>query len=414
MKQNFKSFFLVFFSRMQYNRGDMRKRILKFTGVLLAAALLITFTACGNAKLYAFTSYAHFNYIAAQWAYQKQSDEKDSATWQQIGEALTRIENSVSASEEGSSISRFNKADAGAEVEIDETAYNLLVLAKELYVKTDGAYNPAVGNLIDLWGFSTRNYAEVVYPYDRENPQAELPDEEYIQAFLSLSDFSKVELSEREGKFYALKPDCTAILEGDGNVYTMQLNLGGIGKGYAVDEAEKIIRAAGYEYGYFNLGGSSMSVLQNPKNKKQNYAWEIGVVNPRVGSLYAGGDFMSVTETNICLSSSGDYNQYYTFEGKRYSHIINPKTGYPVNAAKGEEGGIICASVFGLSAAEGDATTTALIVMGKDKAVNYIKENLSEVHACFVYDNGNGTYTLYTNMEESNYKLYEEMEIEKI
>lgn len=398
----------------------MKKRILQLSGILLSAALLTAFTACGKGgkddgnpdlSLYNYSTYAYFN-TSAQWVYTRQTDEIEKATWKQISEALTRVEESVSVSEENSSISKFNAAEAGAEVEIDQTAFELLKSAKEIYEKTNGAYNPAVGNLIDLWGFSTRDYDKVVYPYDRESPQAELPSEEYIEAFRSLSDFSAVELSEREGKYYALKPDCSVTLEGDDNVYTMQLNLGGIGKGYAVDETEKIIRAAGYTNGYFNLGGSSMSVLQNPKSK--NSSWQIGVVNPRKGKLYTGDDFMAVNEKNICLSSSGDYNQYYMIGGKRYSHIINPQTGYPVNAAPTEKGGIICASVFGLSAAEGDATTTALIVMGKDKAVEYIRDTLSEVHVCFVYEDENGGYTLYTNMNKSDYTLHAKMEIEKI
>ncbi len=412
----------------------MKSKLFKLSCILLSASLLTAFAACGGNdgdddvndgvnddvidegnELYSYRSYAYFNAALAQWVFTKQTDETDSATWGQITSTLKSVEQSVSVSEEESAISKFNAAEAGAQVELDQTAYNLFVLAKELYEKTEGAYNPAVGNLIDLWGFSPRfsgNY-KPQYPYDRANPRTELPDEKYVTAFLSLSDFSEVLLSEEDGKYYAQKP-VSAAVELEGVTYTMQLNFGGIGKGYAVDCASEYIRTAGYEYGYFNLGGSSMSVLKNPTKTAVQEIWEIGIVNPRF-EINNGGNFMAVLEKDICLSSSGDYNQFYTLGGKRYSHLINPFTGYPVNAAPNDgTGGIICASVFGLSAAEGDATTTALIAMGKEKAVDYIQTNLSDVHVLFVYDNGDGSYTLYTNMDKGSYRLYAQMETVKL
>ncbi|MDE6058485.1 MAG: FAD:protein FMN transferase [Clostridia bacterium] len=395
----------------------MKKRFLQLTCALLSAVFLTAFVACGeNIDLPRFPVYNYFN-TSTDWKYISQSEEIEKSTWKQISKMLNHVEESISVSVEKSSVSKFNAADAGAKVQIDETAYTLFALAQELYEKTDGAYNPAVGNLVDLWAFSPRfDYLtyEAKFPYDRVNPYKELPSVEYVEAFKTLSDFSQVQLLEEEGKYYAVKPDCK--VEKDGYTYTMQLNLGGIGKGYAVDEADRIIRAAGYEYGYFNLGGSSMSVLKNPSETAENNIWSIGVVNPRGTDLCEYSSFMAVKEKDIFLSSSGDYEQSYTYDGKRYSHIINPYTGYPVNAAPTDaEGGIICASVFGLgSAAEGDATTTALVVMGKEKAISYIQENLMGVHALFVYDNGDGTYTLYTNMEESDYTLYAEMETVKL
>lgn len=409
----------------------MQNKRLKLSCILLSAASIAVFAACGNGngngneddqtKLYQYETYAHFNYAAAQWAFTKKTDETDEATWAQIRQALTNVEQSVSVSDGKSAIAKFNAADAGAKIEVDQTAYDLLTLAKDIYEKTDGAYNPAVGNLIDLWGFSPRfsdssNY-EPQYPYDRKKPNEVLPDAEYVESFLSLSDFSQVILSEEDGKYYVLKPDCKIEEEYEGQkfTYTMQLNLGGIGKGYAVDEADRVIRAAGYEYGYFNLGGSSMTVLKDPREEDHAYAWEIGVVNPR-REINNGNSFMSVIEKDICLSSSGDYNQYYELDGKRYSHIINPKTGYPVNSEpeNGNGSGIVCASVFGLSAAEGDATTTALMVMGKEKAIEYISEYLSGVDVCFVYAKGDGSYALYTNMNEQDYKIIDGIETVKL
>ena len=81
-------------------------------------------------------------------------------------------------------------------------------------------------------------------------------------------------------------------------------------------------------------------------------------------------------------------------------------TGYPVNALG--KGGIVCAAVSGLSGAAGDAVTTALHVMGKDGAIDYAREKLSECGVSFVYDDGTGALTLYTNLQEGTYRLWDQ------
>lgn len=403
----------------------MRKRIATFLSAALCVILLLSASACGGAgELLGYTSYAYFNTSAA-WAFRSEdgvATDEDAALWKAIKTRLGEIENSVSSEVEESSIARFNRAEAGEEVQIDATAYALLSQAKEMYVKTDGAYNPAVGLLVDLWGFSPRftgiGSAAASQPYDtlvpvsvdedgKEKYGFVLPQEKYLTAFSDLSDFSAVELSERNGEYYAKKPEnAVAVIADEAGTehrYTMQLNLGGIGKGYAVDEAEKLIRAAGHEYGYFNLGGSSMCVLRD--FTKADGAWEIGLNNPRISERFPHAVYGTVKQTDISLSSSGDYEQYHMIDGKRYCHIINPFTGYPVNADKenSDGSGIVIASVFGLSAAEGDATTTALMVMGKEKALRYLSEKLPEKQFVFVYYNGaEDTYTAYTNMDDQS------------
>ncbi len=402
----------------------MKHRSISFSvgAGMMAACLLLS--ACTSSdengpvgKLLGYNNFAYFN-TQSTWAFMPEGDEAsetEKALWDEMKSIFARVENSVSTDIEGSSVARFNAADAGEEVEIDKTAYEILQTAKEVYEKTEGAYNPAVGLLVDLWGFTPRfTDSDVVadsQPYDREKYWEQLPDGEYIQAFLALSDFSAVTLREDEGKYYALKPE-TAAIAVDGVTYTMQLNLGGIGKGYAVDEAAKLVRASGQEYGYISLGGSSMYVMQNPTvnaNEAGVRPWKVSVNNPRK-SLFPGASYVEVSKNDVFLSSSGDYEQYYEIGGKRYCHIINPTTGYPVNADPNSDGsGIVAASVFGLTAAEGDATTTALMVMGKDRALEYISDHLEGKDVIFVYyDGAVNKYTVYTNMEEGKYTILAE------
>ncbi len=375
--------------------------------ILLFAAA--TCSACSpTGQLIGYRSYDHFN-TEATWAFVSGSEGAEE-TWNAIKETLDRIEYSLSTESEGGSVARFNACEAGETVEIDAIAYDVLAQAKSYYEKTSGAYNPAVGLLVDLWGFTPRFTGAsggAAQPYDREDETQRLPDEKYLTAFTALTDFSGVELFERDGKYYAKKPESARAVvcdaEGRETEYTMRLNLGGIGKGYAVDETEKLVRAAGYERGYFNLGGSSMFVL----NGEDGGAQEIGILNPRPSERFPTQTYATVREENASLSSSGDYQLYYEIDGKRYCHIVNPFTGYPVNAEPQNDGsGLLTASVFGLSAAEGDAVTTALLVMGRDDALSYIAENLSGARVSLVYyDGAADSYTVYTNYSDDRFSL---------
>lgn len=349
----------------------------------------------------AYASYAYFG-APTRWAFSPKSDKEDEAVWRRITECAREIEKSVSLSEPESAVSRFNAAAAGETVSIDKTAYEILSLAKRAYEQTDGAYNPAVGIYIDLWGFSPRhtsvNYRPAL-PYDRTDYTAELPEEKYIRAFLPLTDFSAVELGETEGGYYCKKPQ-TAV-EIDGTVYTTMLNLGGIAKGYCADRAEQIVRRAGYENGFLSLGTSSLVLWRDPHSGSSDGRWSVGANSPREE---LGAQYMDVYLKDTVLSSSGDSEQFYEIGGKRYCHIIDPFTGYPVNT-KSDAGGIVCATVSGLSGAMGDAVTTALHVMGLEKAVAFARETLSDCGVSFVFLSDKGDYTLYTSLPASDYKL---------
>lgn len=404
----------------------MSKILRNFSAVCLCTALALSCASCaekGEApKLVARDAYAFFN-TATRWAYLPASDEQDEKTWGDVTAMLRNVENTISADIEGSDISRFNEAEAGETLEISELTYRVLSTAKTVYERTDGAYNPAVGLLVDLWGFSPRfsdgSYTSQ-FPYDREQYDS-LPAENYIGAFRALSDFSAVAVTSEGGKYFVTKPSTAYAVVADENgqehTYTMQLNLGGIGKGYAVDEAEKIVCSAGYDSGYINIGGSSMCVLSRLDEKGNKVPWEVAVKNPRASEEFPYDSYFSVVQQDVSLSSSGDYENCYKVDGRRYCHIINPFTGYPVNAEPENENasGIVCASVFGISAAEGDATTTALMVMGKEKAISYLNNNLAGKDAVFVWYNGeDGSYTVFTNMAEGSYTLVaKNMKLEK-
>ncbi len=377
----------------------MRKISYIAAAVLTASALALS--ACSGTRLVSKDEYGRFG-TQIRWVYSTAEEVNADAIWEQLTARTAELEQSISVSVENSDISRFNAAAAGQTVSVGETAYKVLQTAMAIYEETDGAYDPAVGLLVDLWGFSARHRSSGYEPtlaYDRADPESELPAQTYIEAFSdpALRNFGAVALAEEDGAYSVVKPDTVAsAVEGDGATYTMQLCLDGIGKGASVDAAWEILRAADVRYGYYNAGGSSLLVLENPA--RSDGLWEITVNSPReeLGASYA-----TLSVSNTTISTSGDYEQYYEIGGTRYCHIIG-RDGMPVGAGSH----VLCATVVGGSAAAGDARATALVTMSEEEAQAYASAHSDAFRVMFVwYDASEDSYTLYTNLEEGAYEV---------
>lgn len=373
----------------------MRKISYIAAAVLTASALALS--ACSGTRLVSKDEYGRFG-TQIRWVYSTAEEVNADAIWEQLTARTAELEQSISVSVENSDISRFNAAAAGESVSVGKTAYDVLQVAKTVYEETGGAYDPAVGLLVDLWGFSPRHrsstYAPTL-PYDRADFETELPAQKYIAAFSdpALRDFSAVALSAEDGCSVA-KP--AAVASVDGNDYTVRLSLDGIGKGASVDAAAEILRAAGVRYGYYNAGGSSLFVLENPA--RSDGLWEITVNSPREA---LGASYATLSLSNTTISISGDYEQYYEIGGTRYCHIIG-RDGAPVGAGSH----VLCATVVGGSAAEGDARATALVTMSEEEAQAYASAHADAFRVMFVwYDASEDSYTLYTNLEEGAYEV---------
>ena len=337
----------------------------------------------------------------ARWVYVPSEIADADAVMADLTARAHSVEADISAEQAQSSVARFNAAAAGERVPIGEEAFEVLTAARAVYAETEGDYNPAAGRLVDLWGFSPRFHGQSylpVQPYDREDFTVQLPEEKYIAAFSQecLLDFGAVGIGKDEEGYYAEKP-ASASVTVDGTVYTMQLDLGGIGKGYCADEATAILRAAGQTSGYYNLGASSMRLFADPT--RSGGVWEVSVNSPR--PFFASANYATLRLRDTAISTSGDHEQYYEYGGVRYCHIVDPATGYPIGAAPGQDGShVVCVSVVGGSAAEGDARATALSCMGLEQAKEYAARHADEFRVLFVWlDARTGTYTAYTNLD---------------
>ncbi|MDE7087299.1 MAG: FAD:protein FMN transferase [Clostridia bacterium] len=362
---------------------------------LCAVAALTLFTGCAdNTPEYTTLSKTYYSMDTsatlvitgktADTGFQDKFDRLSTA----VENTLNEIEKSITAHItpslhiETSCIYEFNEAEAGATVEIDKTAYDLLTTAKSVYSATDGYYNPAVYHSA---------YAYCFYGLFMFMTEEALPSDEEVEKYASLSThFGDIELSEDNGKYYAKKPEQT--IEVDGETLSLKIDLGGIGKGYALDKVNSLIDEYGFEYGYFDFGSSSIAV----KKHYENADYTINFLDPRSDSR--GTSYLRTKVHDSFISTSGDYERYYELGGVRYCHIINPETGKPVQT------GVMTATVIGGSAAEDDAYTTAIMCMGKDKALKFISEKLTDRKVAFTYNNG-GEYEIYTNIPNGGYTV---------
>ena len=203
-----------------------------------------------------------------------------------LQDELERLESKYSRFRKDSLLSQIN---LGKEVNIDNETISLLEHAFNCFEQSEGLFDVTAGRLNSLWDFKKKK----------------VPSQEEISYALSVTDFSKVSWN-------------NGILSMPAG---MNVDFGGIVKEYAADTLAVLAVKFGVQYGLINLGGDIAIV----GNKPDGIAWKVGITDPRgteteIASIdiYSGG-----------LATSGDYKRYFIYEGKRYSHILNPKTGFP-------------------------------------------------------------------------------------
>jgi thiamine biosynthesis lipoprotein len=249
---------------------------------------------------------------------------------------IQRIENILSKYKEDSGVSKLNKY---SQIKASPELFYLIKKSLDFWQVSFGAFDITVAPLVDLWGFTDRKFRK--------------PDEAEIKKTLKLIGSNKIILnfSNNMVKF---------MLSG------MKIDLGGIAKGYALDCAVKKLKEAGIKNCLVNLGGQiycwgTKSGLPriNPFGIIRGEAWKVAVQNPR------GKDFQEILELeDKAVATSGDYEQYFIKNKKRYSHILDPKTGYPANS------GIVSVTVIAPDGLTADALATAIFVLGKEKGMS--------------------------------------------
>ncbi|MFA7543791.1 MAG: FAD:protein FMN transferase [Candidatus Cloacimonadaceae bacterium] len=240
-----------------------------------------------------------------------------------IFELIAEFEKNYNEFAEDSYISRINNSDE-EEFDMQPELYDMLVIADSLYKLTDGAFDITIKPVWELWDFQS------------ENP--ELPDAKLIQEKLQFVGFDKLKYDQE--KLYKPKG--------------MQLSLGAIAKGYIFEKAQKQMQDKGFTRGY--VDSRSSITLFGDKVPPIIY-----ITHPRKPDATIAHFRLQ----NLAVSTSGDYQQYFELEGKRFHHIIDAHTGYPVEAVYSVT--FICDSP-----AWADGLSTALFLMPPEQAMDYV------------------------------------------
>ena len=210
-----------------------------------------------------------------------------------VFDEISRIEGLLSKYNPASEVSRLNKFGI---LKASPETFFIIKKSEEFYSLSNGAFDITIAPLMDLWGFTNREYS--------------VPSKERIKETLKLIGSDKIILRDRDFMIQFKTPG-------------MKVDLGAIAKGYAVDCAVKKIREHGIKSCLINAGGQ-ISCLGDKFGKP----WKVAIKDPR-----ADGSISYLTLKNQAVSTSGDYEQYFVNEKKRYAHIINTKTGYPAESS---------------------------------------------------------------------------------
>lgn len=326
-------------------------------------------------------------------------------TWREVVKIMERVEQAVSVSVPTSDIARFNALAEGESVRVSELTATLVELSRRMVRETDGYFDPTVYPLVDLWGFSPRFTVsgEAIFPYDRQRRDGALPppDSKYIEAFSRLVGMDGVVVEGGAGEGYRLRKATPSVCV-DGAVYQAQMDLGGIAKGYVTDLVAQLLEEKGYQYGYFSCGSSSMRLMKSASRSAKeagNPDFQLGVRKPRK-TQNPDSAYGLIALRDQSLSSSGDYDNSYAVGDDIISHIISPFTGYPLNMpSDGVQRGIATVTLVSGSAVEDDAYTTALCLMGPERAIDYVNAHLTDRDVAMVfYRADQDAYEVVTNI----------------
>lgn len=297
----------------------MKKSVLKS---ILAGILVTLSMACKNQK--AISTFEAMNTVMNIQTYGSGAKSANEKAEQEI----KRLENLISTTKQTSDIYKINH-DKNAELDFEPESLELLKFSLEMAYKTDGALNPALYPVTCAWGFTNKNYR--------------VPSQKEIDQLLPLTDYTKIKIDNQT----------VTMLPG------MQLDFGATGKGFAGDKVIELLKTQGIKSALLDLGGN----IQALGSKTDGSEWTIGIKSPWDTNAVLG-----IKVKDQAVITSGGYERNFTGDdGHKYIHIFDPKTGRPV------EGNLASVTIVAKKGIYADALSTALFVMGKEKATEYWK-----------------------------------------
>jgi len=259
---------------------------------------------------------------------------------------ISRIETLISSWQTTSETSLINVNAGKKPVQVSKELFNLIERAIRLSELTDGAFDISYASMDKIWVF--------------DGSMTQMPSAEAIQSSVAKVGFKNIILDIE---------DNTVFLKKNG----MKIGFGGIGKGYAADKAKALLMKKGVAAGIINASGDMNTWGKQPNGE----AWKVAITNP----MDKNKVFALLPITQGAVVTSGDYERFVNLDGKRYTHIIDPRTGFPST-------GIISVTVFAPKAELADALATSVFVMGKEVGLDRVNQ-MPQIECIIIDDKGN-------------------------
>jgi thiamine biosynthesis lipoprotein len=291
-------------------------------------------------------------------------DKGNSGLYSLAFNRIRYLEGILSANLEGTDLDMVNKRAGLNPVKVRPELMDVLEIALEYAEKSNGAFDPTVGPLVTLWGIGT----------DRER----VPEREEIQNALKLINYREVEINRNEE---------TVFLKRAG----MALDLGAIAKGYAADEAAKLLADKGVDSGIIDLGGNIFAIGERKESSGKRTYWRVGIQDPRADR----GNYIGILNVkNKSVVTSGMYERFFEQNGKRYHHIFSiglqsaglqsaglqsATSGFPV------ENNLLSVTIVACNSIDADALSTAAFVLGWEEGRKLIA-GVKGAGGIFVFD----------------------------
>lgn len=258
---------------------------------------------------------------------------------------IIRIEDLISSWDQKSETSRINRNAGIAAVEVSKELFDLIFRAQQISKLSSGAFDLTFAAIDKLWNF--------------DGKESEMPNPDTLKASVFNIGYQLIELDEES---------LTVFLPKKG----MKIGFGAIGKGYAADRAKQLLVERGVLGGIINASGD----MNTWGTKPDGSSWTIGIVNPMNNKKV----FSWFSLEHNAVVTSGDYEKFTQINGRRYSHIIDPRTGIPSQ-------GIVSCTVFAGKAELADAIATAIFVMGVESGL-FLIDQLPNIEAILIDDSG--------------------------
>ncbi|MFP4456287.1 MAG: FAD:protein FMN transferase [Clostridia bacterium] len=314
---------------------------MKKTVIVILILFIFIFSACTKELVHHNKNFMAMSTVVTYQAYAEEGINVNSI----IKEAILGTEKLMSRTDSESEIYKINElAGSDKKVEVSEDVKEIIETSLMYQNLTNNSFRITIYPLVVLW--------------DIMNPDAPIPTDEEIEQAKQLSDTNNLRYNKDEGTL-------AMIEKGSG------IDLGGIAKGFAVDQAVEELKDRGVSHGFISIGGG----VQAFGGKESGDPWVLGLQNPITPQK---GHFATYATQDGAVVTSGDYQRRKVQDEVVYHHIIDPETGYPVQQ------GLAAVTIFTDNSTDADAYSTAVYIMGFEKGLDFVNER-EEVEAMFVF-----------------------------